>query len=67
MCDTCNPWCDYSCVRINPQGMARVNGYDDFVPTLPVKHNRSASEIMWEVKFKNGTIKRIKIPVKDKL
>ena len=61
--DAC--WECYSCVKICPQGAIFVRGYDDFVPMGGQVHPmRSASDIMWTVKFRNGNIKRFKFPVR---
>jgi len=61
--DAC--WECYSCVKICPQGAIFVRGYDDFVPMGGQVHPmRSAADIMWTVKFRNGNIKRFKFPVR---
>ncbi len=61
--DAC--WECYSCVKICPQGAIFVRGYDDFVPMGGQVHPmRSASDIMWTVKFRNGNMKRFKFPVR---
>ncbi|KAF0188030.1 MAG: dissimilatory adenylylsulfate reductase beta [Desulfobulbaceae bacterium] len=61
--DAC--WECYSCVKICPQGAIFVRGYEDFVPMGGQVHPmRSASDIMWTVKFRNGNIKRFKFPVR---
>ena len=61
--DAC--WECYSCVKICPQGAIFVRGYDDFVPMGGQVHPmRSAADIMWTVKFRNGNIKRFKFPIR---
>ena len=61
--DAC--WECYSCVKICPQGAIFVRGYDDFVPMGGQVHPmRSSDSIMWTVKFRNGTLKRFKFPIR---
>ncbi|OEU54620.1 MAG: adenylylsulfate reductase subunit beta [Desulfobacterales bacterium C00003106] len=61
--DAC--WECYSCVKICPQGAIEVRGYSDFVPlggsVVPM---RSSDSIMWTIKFRNGTLKRFKFPIR---
>jgi adenylylsulfate reductase subunit B len=58
-------WECYNCVKICPQQAVDVRGYADFVPlgasAVPL---RSSDSIMWTVKFRNGTIKRFKFPIR---
>lgn len=58
-------WECYCCVKICPQQAVDVRGYADFVPMgascVPL---RSSDNIMWTVKFRNGTIKRFKFPIR---
>ena len=58
-------WECYSCVKICPQGAIEVRGYSDFVPlggsVVPM---RSSDSIMWTIKFRNGTLKRFKFPIR---
>lgn len=58
-------WECYCCVKICPQQAIDVRGYADFVPLgascVPL---RSSDSIMWTVKFRNGTIKRFKFPIR---
>jgi adenylylsulfate reductase subunit B len=58
-------WECYSCVKIcSPQAM-EVRGYADFVPLgANVTPLRSTDSIMWTVKFRNGTLKRFKFPIR---
>ncbi len=58
-------WECYSCVKIcQPQAM-EVRGYADFVPLgAMVTPLRSTDAIMWTVKFRNGTLKRFKFPIR---
>jgi adenylylsulfate reductase subunit B len=42
-----------------------VRGYADFVPMgASVVPLRGSEDIMWTVKFRNGTIKRFKFPIR---
>lgn len=58
-------WECYSCVKICPQQAIDVRGYADFVPLgASVTPMRGSQDIMWTVKFRNGTIKRFKFPTR---
>jgi adenylylsulfate reductase subunit B len=58
-------WECYSCVKICPTQAVDVRGYADFVPMgASVVPLRSTDNIMWTVKFRNGTIKRFKFPIR---
>jgi adenylylsulfate reductase subunit B len=58
-------WECYSCVKICPQQAMDVRGYADFVPMgASVVPLRGSEDIMWTVKFRNGTIKRFKFPIR---
>jgi len=58
-------WECYSCVKICPQQAIDVRGYADFVPMkASVVPLRGSEEIMWTVKFRNGSIKRFKFPIR---
>lgn len=58
-------WECYSCVKICPQGAIEARPYGDFAPmggtSIPM---RSAEDIMWTVKFRNGSVKRFKFPIR---
>lgn len=58
-------WECYNCVKICPQQAVEVRGYADFVPlggnVIPM---RGTDSIMWTVKFRNGTLKRFKFPIR---
>ncbi len=59
-------WECYSCVKICPQDAVDVRGYADFVPMgASVVPMRSTDSIMWTLKFRNGTIKRFKFPIRS--
>jgi adenylylsulfate reductase subunit B len=58
-------WECYSCVKICPVQAIEVRGYADFVPLgANVTPMRSTDAIMWTVKFRNGTLKRFKFPIR---
>jgi len=58
-------WECYNCVKICPQQAIDVRGYADFVPLgASVVPLRGSDSIMWTVKFRNGTIKRFKFPIR---
>jgi adenylylsulfate reductase subunit B len=58
-------WECYSCVKICPTQAIEVRGYADFVPMgASVTPMRSSDSIMWTVKFRNGTLKRFKFPIR---
>jgi adenylylsulfate reductase subunit B len=58
-------WECYSCVKICPQGAINARPYADFAPmggtSIPM---RSSEDIMWTIKFRNGSIKRFKFPIR---
>jgi adenylylsulfate reductase subunit B len=58
-------WECYNCVKICPTQAIDIRGYADFVPLgASVTPLRSTDSIMWTVKFRNGTVKRFKFPVR---
>jgi len=58
-------WECYNCVKICPQQSVAVRGYADFVPMgAQVTPLRGSEDIMWTVKFRNGTLKRFKFPIR---
>ena len=58
-------WECYNCVKICPVQAVDVRGYADFVPMgASVVPMRSTDSIMWTVKFRNGTLKRFKFPIR---
>jgi adenylylsulfate reductase subunit B len=58
-------WECYNCVKICPQQAIDVRGYADFVPMgASVVPLRGSQDIMWTVKFRNGTVKRFKFPIR---
>jgi adenylylsulfate reductase subunit B len=58
-------WECFSCVKICPTQAIEVRGYADFVPlggsVMPML---GTEDIMWTCKFRNGTIKRFKFPIR---
>ena len=58
-------WECYNCVKICPQQAIDVRAYADFVPMgASVVPLRGSEDIMWTVKFRNGTVKRFKFPIR---
>jgi adenylylsulfate reductase subunit B len=58
-------WECYSCVKICPQQAIEVRHYADVVPLgASVQPLRGTDSIMWTIKFRNGTMKRFKFPIR---
>lgn len=58
-------WECYSCVKICPVQAIEVRGYADFVPMgATVTPMRSSDSILWNIKFRNGSLKRFKFPIR---
>jgi len=58
-------WECYSCVKICPQQAIEVRHYADVVPLGGmVQPLRGSDSIMWTIKFRNGTLKRFKFPIR---
>jgi len=58
-------WECYSCVKICPVQAIEVRGYADFVPLgANVTPLRATDSILWTLKFRNGTLKRFKFPIR---
>ncbi|MFP4368788.1 MAG: 4Fe-4S binding protein, partial [Candidatus Kapaibacterium sp.] len=58
-------WECYNCVKICPVQAIEVRGYADFMPLGGVvTPMRSSDSIMWTIKFRNGTLKRFKFPIR---
>jgi adenylylsulfate reductase subunit B len=58
-------WECYSCVKICPQQAIDIRGYADFAPMgASVVPLRGSEDIMWTVKFRNGSLKRFKFPIR---
>lgn len=58
-------WECYNCVKICPQQAIEVRHYQDFAPlNASVIPLRGTDAIMWTVKFRNGTLKRFKFPIR---
>ena len=64
----CEPdmcWECYNCVKICPTQAVEVRGYADFTPLgASVMPMRGTEDIMWTIKFRGGTIKRFKFPIR---
>jgi adenylylsulfate reductase subunit B len=58
-------WECYCCVKICPQNAVEVRPYADIVPlggsVLPL---RGTDSIMWSIKFRDGSLKRFKFPIR---
>ncbi len=53
------------CVKLCPQQAMDVRGYSDFVPMgASATPLRGTEDIMWTVKFRDGSIKRFKFPTR---
>ena len=58
-------WECYNCVKICPQQAIDVRGYADFVPMgASVVPLRGSEDILWTVKFRDGSVKRFKFPIR---
>ncbi len=64
-----DPWMCWECLccgKICPQQAIDLRGYADFVPlgasAIPL---RSTDSIIWTIRFRNGTVKRFKFPVRN--
>jgi adenosine phosphosulphate reductase, beta subunit len=58
-------WECYNCVKICPQQAIEIRGYADFCPLgASVIPMRGQDAIMWTIKFRNGSIKRFKFPIR---
>jgi len=53
------------CVKICPQQAMDVRGYADFIPLgASATPLRGSEDIMWTVKFRDGSLKRFKFPTR---
>jgi len=53
------------CVKICPQQAMDLRGYADFIPMgASATPLRGSQDIMWTVKFRDGSIKRFKFPTR---
>jgi len=58
-------WECYNCVKICPTQAVEMRGYADFCPLGgSVTPMRSTDSIMWTVKFRSGSVKRFKFPIR---
>ena len=58
-------WECYACVKICPQNAIEVRHYADVVPLgASVQPLRGTDSIVWTIKFRNGTMKRFKFPIR---
>ena len=58
-------WECLCCAKACPQQAMALRGYADFVPMGgSVTPLRGTEDIMWTIKFRNGTLKRFKFPIR---
>jgi len=58
-------WECYSCIKICPQQAIEARPYADIVPLgASVQPLRGTDSIMWTIKFRSGTMKRFKFPIR---
>ena len=58
-------WECYACVKICPQNAIESRPYADIVPLGgSVQPLRGANSIMWTIKFRDGSLKRFKFPIR---
>jgi adenylylsulfate reductase subunit B len=58
-------WECYACVKICPRGAIECRHYADVVPLgASVQPVRRADSILWAIKFRNGTAKQFKFPIR---
>ena len=61
--DAC--WECYACVKTCPQGAIAMRGYGDVVPLgASLTPLRGTDSIIWNVKFRNGELKRFRLPIR---
>ena len=64
-CDGCKGQDKTACMYICPQNAIEVRHYADIVPLGgSVQPLRGSDSIMWTIKFRNGTLKRFKFPIR---
>jgi adenylylsulfate reductase subunit B len=58
-------WECYACVKLCPQHAIEVRHYADVVPLgAQVQPLRGTDTITWTIRFRNGTLKRFKFPIR---
>lgn len=58
-------WECYACVKICPQQALECRHYADVVPLgASVQPLRGTDSIVWDIQFRNGTVKRFQFPVR---
>ena len=58
-------WECYACVKICPHNAIEVRHYADVVPMgASVQPLRGTDSIVWTIKFRNGTMKRVEFPIR---
>ena len=58
-------WECYACVKICPQSAVESRAYADIVPLGgSVQPLRGSNSILWTIKFRDGSLKRFKFPIR---
>ena len=61
--DAC--WECYACVKMCPQSAIDLRGYADVMPMgATATPLRGTDAIMWAIKFRDGTLKRFRFPIR---
>ncbi len=61
--DAC--WECFACVKMCPQSAIDLRGYADLMPMgATVTPLRGTDAIMWALKFRDGTVKRFRFPIR---
>ncbi|HCR04896.1 MAG TPA: adenylyl-sulfate reductase subunit beta [Gemmatimonadetes bacterium] len=59
-------WECYACVKTCPQSAIDIRAYADIAPMgASITSLRGTDTIMWTVKFRDGQIKRFKLPIRS--
>ncbi|MFQ5954827.1 MAG: adenylyl-sulfate reductase subunit beta [Kiloniellales bacterium] len=58
-------WECYSCVKVCPNSAIDMRGYADVMPMgATLKPVRGTHTILWTVKYRDGRVKRFKLPIR---
>lgn len=58
-------WECYACVKVCPRNAIEVRHYADVVPLgASVQPERGTDSILWTIRFRNGTTKRFRFPIR---
>ena len=59
-------WECYSCVKMCPNNAIEIRGYADVMPMgATLKPVRGTHSIIWTANYRDGRVKRFKIPIRD--